>query len=133
MIPAPGQLFLSLPKSKGKFYFKPKEKDVEKSICDWLRIKGFFFWKQPSSGFFDTNRKCFRRHVSPYVKPGVPDIIIIHQGKFIGVEVKSATGRQSEVQRDFERELILKGKGNYFIARSIEDVENQLKERGILL
>lgn len=132
MIPAEGQLLLSLPRSKKPFYFKPKEKDVEKSICDWLRIKGFFFWKQPSSGFFDTNRKCFRRHVSPYVKAGVPDIIVVHQGRFIGIEVKSATGRQSESQKDFEQELLSRGQGNYFIARSVEDVENQLKERGVL-
>ena len=67
------------------------------------------------------------------MKPGVPDIIVIHQGQFIGIEVKSATGRQSESQRDFEIELTRKGQGNYFIARSVEDVENQLKERGILL
>lgn len=126
-LPASGQLLLSLAKKRGTTYsFQPKEKDIERSICDYLRIKGYFFWKQPSAGFFDTSRKTFREHVSPYVKTGIPDIIVIKEGQFIGLEVKSATGRQSLAQSDFERELRAAG-GNYFLVRSIEDVDNALK------
>lgn len=124
--PCIGQLYLGLARKRGNFTFKPKEKDVEKSICDWLRIKGFFFWKQPSSGYFDTTRRTFRKHTSPYVRCGVPDIIVVKEGKFIGLEVKSATGRQSTAQEDFERDLRIAG-GVYFLVRSIEDVENALR------
>ena len=125
-LPCEGQLFLGLARSKKAFYFKPKEKDIERSICDWLRIKGFFFWKQPSAGFFDTTRKTFRKHTSPYVRNGVPDIIVVKDGAFYGFEVKSETGRQSQAQIDFERDLRHAG-GNYFLVRSIEDVENALR------
>jgi hypothetical protein len=131
VLPGAGQLLLSLPRSKGKFYLQPKEKDVEASICQWLRVKGFFFWKQTQSGYFDSARKCFRKHASPYVKAGVPDIIVIYKGRFIGIEVKSKSGKQSIGQLDFERDVLLSD-GIYFIARSIEDVDNEFRKRGII-
>jgi len=126
-LPSPGQLLLGLSKKRGTTYpFKPKEKDIERSICDYLRIKGYFFWKQPSAGYFDPTRKTFRKHASPYVKCGVPDIIVVKEGQFIGLEVKSATGHQSLAQSDFEREL-RHAKGFYFLVRSIEDVQTALE------
>lgn len=129
-LPGVGQLYLDLPK-KGKsfnqFFLAQKEKDVEKAICDYLRIKGLFFWKQPNSGFFDTKRNCFRKHTSPYVRNGVADILcVLPDGRFCAFEVKSGTGRQSDAQKDFEAECV-RNNASYFVVRSIEDVENALR------
>ena len=37
----------------------------------------------------------------------LPDIMIIHAGKFIGIEVKTDVGRLSPEQKEFERSCIL--------------------------
>ena len=42
-------------------------------------------------------------------------------GKFIGIEVKSNSGKQSDAQKAFEDGLKRAG-GTYILARSLEDV-----------
>lgn len=58
---------------------------------------------------------------------GAPDIIMVHAGRFIGWEIKSERGKQSESQKAFEMRVKEAG-GFYFLVRSIEDVENCLEE-----
>ena len=101
--------------------FKPLEKDIERQICDYLAAKGYFFWKQANSGYFDGRTKRFRRHTSPYCIKGVSDIILILNGRFIGIEVKSERGRLSEHQEAF-RDRVVKAGGLYLVCRSLEDL-----------
>lgn len=103
----------------------PKEKDIERAICDLLAARNFFFWKNPQAGYFDARVGRFRKHTSPYVMRGTPDIIIVYKGQFIGLEVKAKKGIQSPDQREFE-EKCQKNGGRYFIVRSVEDVMKAL-------
>jgi hypothetical protein len=62
------------------------------------------------------------------VPAGWPDITgLLPDGRFIGVECKSPTGRQSPVQQQMEQE-IRKRNGIYVLARSIEDVQREIEE-----
>lgn len=101
------------------------EKEIERAVCEYFEACGLFFWKQPSIGLFDVTRKAFRK-LPKYGIRGVPDIIIIENGLFFGVEIKTRTGRQSEHQKAFESRLRLKN-GHYFICRSLEDAGNIVK------
>lgn len=92
------------------------------AVCHYLASRGFFFWKNPSAGYFDAKLKRFRKHRNPYTRNGVPDIIVILDGKFIGLELKTRTGRQSDAQKDFEI-LLKKHGGHYHLVRSVKDVE----------
>ena len=56
-----------------------------------------------------------------YAMKGIPDIIAIKIGKFIGIEMKTETGKLSKEQADFARECVRHG-GEYIVARSIDDV-----------
>jgi hypothetical protein len=58
-----------------------------------------------------------------YSRKGVPDIIAIKSGRFIGIEVKAPKGKLSPEQADFGRECVRNG-GEYVVARSIEDVQS---------
>jgi hypothetical protein len=60
-------------------------------------------------------------------QPGCPDIlgVMSPSGRLIGVEVKSATGRQSPEQKRFEEMFRSKG-AIYILARSLEDVDRVL-------
>jgi hypothetical protein len=67
-----------------------KESDIENTILDYLAlIKEGFFWKNPTSGFFDG--KKMRRHKSKYALNGVSDILGIHKGRFVALEIKNQT------------------------------------------
>jgi len=126
---AVGQLSLRLPKGKLPALKQPSEAQIEMSICHYLQVRGFFFWKAPNGGFFDTKTKRFRKHVNPYVRNGIPDIILVHKGQFIGLEVKSEKGRLSDDQKYFHQEAEKNG-AKLFVVRSIDDVEAVL--RGVL-
>lgn len=71
-----------------------------------------------------------------YVKlgtEGLPDIIAVvpPSGRFLGLEVKSATGRLREAQKLFRDQLEASG-GIYRVVRSVEDTIAVLKEVGWL-
>lgn len=68
----------------------------------------------------------FQKDHSPYAMKGIPDIIMVVNGRFIGLEVKSESGRQSDEQKEFERNVTKNG-GAYYLIRSIEDVQMILK------
>jgi VRR-NUC domain. len=57
------------------------------------------------------------------LKKGVPDIILVFKGQFIGLEVKRQGGKQSEYQLEFEKEVKENG-GKYHVVSSINDVIN---------
>lgn len=104
--------------------FQPLEKDIQFSVCDYLARKRYFFWRQNTSGIYDPVKGIHRR-ASKWALAGVPDIIVIKDGKFIGLEVKRPTTVQNEAQKNFERETKLAG-GEYHIIRSIEDIQKIL-------
>lgn len=52
---------------------------------------------------------------------GSPEIICVIKGQFVGIEVKAPKGKQSEYQKEFQRNLEKAG-GRYILALSLEDV-----------
>lgn len=111
---------------KGLRALEPTESQLEMAVCHFFASKNLMFWKQPSSGYYDAKLKRFRSHVNPYVGKGVPDIVIIHSGRFIGVEMKRLKGTQTEDQKRFE-ERSRKAGALYYICRSVEDAESIFK------
>jgi hypothetical protein len=97
------------------------EKDVQSAILDYLAIKHYFFWRSNNTPIFDSKRQIFRG-MPKYALHGTPDIIVIHNGKFIGLECKSDKGKQSESQIKFQKGCIDAG-GTYAVVRSIDDVQ----------
>ena len=124
-----GIRFKSWPKNR-KSLLKPKEvpikeKDIELQICRYLLTQNIFFWKQPTTGYFDTKRKKFREQASPFAIRGVADILACVRGRFVAIEVKTRKGAQKHSQKIFEENLTKAG-GVYLLARSVEDVKNLL-------
>lgn len=63
----------------------------------------------------------------PGSKPGDPDLIACINGRFIGIEVKTAGGRQSPIQRR-RQEQIEQSNGIYKIVRNMEELQEILDE-----
>lgn len=66
------------------------------------------------------------------LKPGVPDILIIYQGKALWIELKAWNGRLSGSQRTAIADIMNAGCPAY-VTNSIESVQDILQLRGIPL
>lgn len=94
------------------------EKDIQMAVCDYLSLKKHFFWRQNTGAVWD---KDHFRAMPKYSMNGVPDIIVIKDGFFIGLEIKQPKGKQSDNQKIFEKGCKDAG-AEYYLIHSIDDV-----------
>ena len=101
---------------------KPKigEKDIQRTILDWLTSQKIFHYRQNSGAFKDKKNHLYRFGTS-----GAPDIVCVIDGRYVGVEVKAKTGIQSDSQIAFQAKLE-KGGGKYILAHSLEELKEKL-------
>ena len=100
----------------------PLEKEIQLSICKYLAVKKYFFWRQNTQPIFDMKGGGYRA-MPKYSMNGIPDIILIKKdGKFCGLEVKRPAGVQSDAQFEFQKLCILNN-AEYHIVTSIDDVQ----------
>ena len=89
-----------------------KEVDILKAIQRYLKtVDQCFFWKE---------------HGGMYGTAGIPDIICCYRGRFYGFEVKTETGRPTELQKATIRKINRAG-GTAAIVRSVDDVRRILE------
>src|SRR3990167_3953746 len=103
---------------------KPKlkilEKDIQKSILEWLSWQQIFAWRNNSGRLLITDKKYGKRMINVGIK-GSPDIIaILKGGIFLGIECKSPKMQLTDDQLLFASRLRKAG-GIYILARSIDD------------
>lgn len=96
------------------------EKEIQKTILDYLALKGINAWRTNSGIQFSTYKG--KEHVVRLAPRGTPDIIgFLSDGKFLGIEVKKPGGTVSPEQLLFI-EKVNKAGGVCFIAYSLDDV-----------
>lgn len=64
------------------------------------------------------------------VRSGLPDLLIWHAGRCVGIELKTATGVQSDNQREFAERFRAAGCA-YYLCRSEREVETALLAEGV--
>lgn len=101
-----------------------KENKIQLAILRYLRSNDYYCWRNAN-----TQRFIAGKYINnPYHISGLPDIIcILEGGKYLGIETKTETGRQSVVQAMHERRIKSLG-GYYLLARSLNDVKSFLAE-----
>lgn len=121
------------------------ESTIQTNICTFLSMithkTGIVFFSVPNEGImgvltmFKVDKVTCFKIVNHFKKmgllPGTGDIIIVWRGLAFCMEVKTATGKQSNDQKLFERNFIASG-GKYEIARSLDQAKQQLIDWGIL-
>lgn len=99
---------------------KSKEKDVQNAILEWLTWQKphlkLHFYRNNTGGFKDA-----RGHFYRFGALGSPDIVVIKDGRYIGIECKASNGKQSEHQFKFQQDLEDAG-GLYILAHTLDDV-----------
>ena len=110
---------------------KVLEKDIKKVILQYLELKGYFVWDQPTYGLFDERRGSRIMPNGRYRIRGVSDILgcIPLNGKMLAIEVKTPQRKNlvSEYQKQFINNINRHG-GVAFVATSLEDVKAKLDE-----
>lgn len=87
-----------------------KETDITRSIREFLARIGAFPIKMWGGGF---------------QAPGISDLLICYQGRFIAIEVKKPGGRLTDRQIAF-MDKVKRAGGQAFVACSLEDVIREL-------
>jgi hypothetical protein len=91
--------------------------ELTKSVLyDLIEVRGAAAYRINNVGIYDAKRGVYRKGGT--VK-GIPDIIAVLDGRFLGIEVKYGADRQSADQRVVELEIQGAG-GVYFIAKTYE-------------
>jgi len=103
------------------------ETEIIREICDYLRSAGILFWRS-------NNFPVPGRAMPKDTPRGLPDINIVHRGRYVAFEVKrpgsdldrEANGRRvrrgmlSPYQAEWGARLVKAG-GNYHCVRSLEE------------
>lgn len=107
---------------------KKLEKEIQREICDWLHECGFFFWRQNSIPVFQRDSYGARFRAMPkYTPRGLPDIIILHQGMFIGLEVKVPGYWKYTDDQQAMRDKILDNGGAYHLVTSLDETKDVMR------
>lgn len=101
------------------------------SFLNKLRMSGydFIFWHTPNGG--SRNKAEASKLKMMGVLPGVPDLIIMAREKVIFVEFKDATGKASNVQKDFRDKA--REYGFAYEIVSMSDIKDAIKRISCVL
>ena len=100
------------------------EHEVQKAICQYLDIRGVCYWAVPNGG--NRSKREASRLKAEGVKAGVPDITVVNDGIYYGLEVKkppttTPKGYLSKVQKEFIETLKSNG-AEVAVVYSVADV-----------
>lgn len=97
-------------------YLPHREKYIENEIKSYITEHGGL---------------CYKIHGGDlYQETGIPDILCCWHGLFFGIEVKAPGGRPSAIQLA-QGVRIKKAEGHFLIAKSVQDVIDYVKEKGL--
>jgi len=113
---------------------QPTERQVQRSIVGYLRrALSAETWFAHIANQQGTNSEAFSRSLlGDGLRPGAPDLLIVHAGRALFIECKSASGRLSEAQRACHAYLAGAGAA-VAVVRSLEEAERALIGWGIPL
>lgn len=97
---------------------KQLEKHIQAAILDYLKLKGYFVWRNQTTGIFNKKSGGY----IPSQSVGAPDIYLLTKGSFWGLEVKRQGGVLSDYQKAFGA-LIEANGGHYAVVTSIGEVQ----------
>lgn len=116
-------------KKLSKEYYSKKdgqllEKGIQREICEFLNAHGFFFWRSNNIPAFGRSNDGFSRFRSmpKFSMRGVPDIIVVKDGLFIGIEVKRPGRKISLDQAQFMKKCLDNG-ARYHVVDSVQSLK----------
>lgn len=102
-----------------------KESQIQRQVLDWLAAKGILAFRMNTGAMAGEykGKSTFMR----FGTVGMADILAFHKSEPIWLEIKNSTGKQSEFQKSFQKQVELYGH-RYILARSLDDVIDGWKD-----
>ena len=110
------------------------EGKIQSKIMELLVKQGLFAFRVNNAPVWDRHLNSgygSYRTQGKWAMPGLSDVIVVHNGLFIGCEIKTPTGKLSADQILFKRRLERVG-GRYYVLRSVEDARLMLTELNVV-
>lgn len=105
---------------------KREELAFQKQVVQYLRLNRVFVFSVPN-GVYIKSPKTRADMQASGLTAGISDLfILLKDGKYAAIELKTESGRQSSNQHEFES-VVLDTGGQYEIWRTLKDAENWLK------
>src|SRR5262245_56869164 len=104
-----------------------QEDQLQRSVLDhlhWRAVDGAFWFHVPSGGWRSPVEAMVFKSLG--VTAGVPDLLIVHDGRLYGLELKAEGGRLSEAQRT-TIEAMRRGGAIVAVAQGIDQALAQLE------
>lgn len=105
----------------------PLESEIQRRVCEILEKKGLFFWRSNNVPVFTGDRF---RSLPKFTPKGIPDILLLTHGDFVGIEVKRPDMPLRAEQAAFGERIIENG-GLYWVIRSTDELESRLSILGL--
>jgi hypothetical protein len=99
----------------------PSEAAIQKGVLNYLKLRQIPHWRMNVIGV-PLQDGTFR----PNSMAGFADILAMFQGTAVALEVKTDKGRQTEKQKEFQKEFE-RGGGIYHVVRNVEQVHEIIK------
>lgn len=110
------------------------EDDIQIAAAQFLAraLPAGVFWSavNPQPGKVSKRMGALRKAMG--LRAGVPDLMFIIGGRFLGIEMKRPGDYQRTNQKEVQSEIEAAG-GAYVVCRSVEDVANALAAHGVPL
>jgi len=100
---------------------KLRERDIQKTVCDWLTLRGFFWYRQNVGG------AKFGAQWVKFGLKGLPDVVVIVSGIYVGLEFKVPGQKLSEAQIQCGTRIEIAG-GEYEQVQSLEDAQRVIAD-----
>lgn len=110
---------------------KTPEQDIQRAVAQYLdaaRTKEWFWFFVPNGGNLSKAQSGIFKACG--LKPGIPDLVLLHKGRAWGIELKSPKGRLS-VDQIRTHELLKMAGMTTMVAYSVGHVEACLEIFGI--
>jgi len=103
-----------------------EEDDEQKAFIQWLTIKNIFFFSVPNGAVLKGNAMQRARQMNQLkasgFRNGVADVIVMIKDKVLFIEMKKKKGgRQSESQKQFEKDVSVFDYCEYFVANGSKE------------
>jgi hypothetical protein len=109
---------------------KITESILQRAVLDWLgSLDGIYFFRSGAGQVKTEGGRFFKTG-----KPGCPDVTVCvgcgdadFPAVFVGLEIKTETGRQSATQKKAQEEIEAAG-GRYYLIRNMDEVKNAIQK-----
>jgi len=111
---------------------KPEDA-IHLAIVRYLKMalpKDALFWHTPNT-FPSAKIQYHVKLKAMGRRAGIPDLLVLHGAKLIGLEVKAPKGCQSPEQKGIQEQFESAG-GHYHLVRSIDDVKAVLTSHAVI-